>query len=277
MADDIEAIKKHYNGISNKSIEERENTRNINIRKMNNFIKTCLIKKFIVNNDRVLDIGIGKGGDLSKYKNVGVNELYGIDIANKSILDAIKRFREGDYRFKASLKTKNGYSNVFDLHRTFDVVSIQFSFHYAFSSEATFDIAIQNISNHLKYDGYFIITIPCKNEILRRKKIGKLSNFYYKIEFIDPNSEDLYGNGYYYSLIDSVEECIEYLVDMNELQRKMEIKGFELIENTPFEDFFNMEMQYNLKSYNNISYIHLNSDEHEVFNLHNIVVFKKLK
>lgn len=277
MSKDLDCIKNHYNKVVNKSIEEREHTKNIVIRKMHNFVKNCLISKYILRNYRVLDIGIGKGGDFQKYKACNISELYGIDIANKSIVDAIKRFREGEYRFKTTLKTRNGYSELFSLHKIFDVISIQFSFHYAFSSEKSLDIAIQNIYSHLKYDGYLIATIPSKEEIMKRKRSGKLSNSLYKIEFINSNETSIYGNSYYYSLVDSVDRCIEYLIDIKALEQKFYEKGLVIVENISFPDFVNKESSYNARFQYIPSGIKMSSDEFEVFSLHSVLVVKKQK
>lgn len=275
--DDQEIIKAHYNSRANKSVTERQNTRNINIRNANNFIKTCLINKYIRRGDKVLDLGIGKGGDFRKYEKAGVSEIYGLDIANRSILDATARAREGQYGFKIILKTKDAFGTEFKLKRAFDVVSAQFSFHYSFQSESTLDTTLKNIDSHLNYDGYLIFTTLDKNEILRRKRENKLKNSYYQIEFKGPESTEIYGNAYYYTLVDSVDDCIEYLVDMDELVRKLNGYGFVLVENKSFGKFKALERSNNSGSYRKIANRPLDEEEESVFNLHIVVVFQKRK
>lgn len=274
--DDRESIKKHYNKIPNKSIQERKHTRNINIRNANNFVKSCLMKKCIYNVDNVLDFGIGKGGDLKKYDSIGVKEVYGVDIANRSILDALRRARDAKLSFKLVLKVKDCFTSPFDLKKKFNVISIQFSFHYCFCKEEYVDITLDNISRHLKNDGRVLITIPSKEEILRRKELGRLSNKFYSINFKNKDSQEIYGNAYFYSLIDSLDECVEYLVDVDVLREKAIKKGLELDFRVNFREFFEENATLYPQIYENIVTKELNREENEVVDLHEILVFKKI-
>lgn len=274
---DQEDIKNHYNARANKSVRERKMTRNINIRNAHNFIKSCLINKYVRNGDSVLDLGFGKGGDLQKYRNAGVSVLYGLDIADRSILDAVERARSGNYPFKIVLKTRNTFGEPFDLGRAFDVVSVQFAFHYAFAEKRILETAIKNISNHLRYDGYFIFTTLDKNEILRRRDAGTLANSYYRLEFKESGSSSVYGNTYNYTLVDSLDSCVEYTVDMDELAKIMRASGFRLVECTPFRTFKTAEMAYNSKYYKAMCPRELNAEEQAVFDLHIAVAFQKVR
>lgn len=272
--EDKEAIKRHYNQIANKSISERKLARNIKIRNVHNFIKSCFFKNYIAPMSTVLDLGIGKGGDLKKYQNVGIKELYGVDIANRSIIDAIERAREMNPEFKVVLKTRDCYTQELDFKRKFDVVSAQFTFHYCFASEDNVDTALNNIVRHLVRGGYVLMTMPCKKEILRRRKACTLSNKFYKIEFKDPGSDQVYGNAYRFSLVDSVNECVEYLVDMDELTRKMCLRGLELVEDTPFEEFYNSNLILHKGLHSRMKIKALSKDEREVMTLHHAVVYR---
>jgi len=272
--DENERIKEHYNKINNKSVQERNFTRNINIRNVHNFMKSCLFLTYIKQDDRVLDLGIGKGGDFRKYQVVKISELYGIDVANKSILDAYWRAWAICVNYKTILKTKDCYTRKIALNRKFDIVSIQFSFHYCFAKEEYVDTTIDNIARHLLPGGYVLITMPCKNEILRRRNLNRLSNKFYKIDFQGQASDQIYGNSYHYTLVDSVNDCVEYLVDMEALIGKMGQYGIRLVIDQPFEDFFKscksnfrgLYIKNNLKD--------LTDDEWEVMCLHHVVVFK---
>lgn len=273
-----DTIRSHYNQISNKSIEERKSTKNFNIRMVNNFIKTCLFRKYIRKNDIVLDIGIGKGGDFQKYEKMKISELYGVDIADRSILDATIRAREGEYPFKITLKTRDAYGELLNFKKMFDVVSIQFSFHYAFVSEKNLDTAIENISNALPYDGVLMITIPSKDEILDRRKKNKLSNDFYKIDFRDNISNEIYGNYYFYSQVDSINDCIEYLVDLPTLESKFYKKEMEMVYKCNFLGFLKDEICYypsHVIAKHNIS--NLTEEEKNVIDLYDVIVFRKLK
>lgn len=275
--DDQEIIKTHYNSIANRSVRERAGTRNINIRNANNFIKSCLIRKYVRRDSTVLDLGIGKGGDFQKYRSAHVRELYGMDIADRSILDATERAREGQYPFKITLKARDVFGRGFELRRSFDVVSSQFAFHYAFASEQTLDTALRNISAHTSCGGYFIFTTLDKDEILGRRQSGRLSNSYYKIEFKGDCADSIYGNAYYYTLVDSVDSCVEYMVDMGELERKMEGAGFRLVEKESFEGFRKKSMAAAGDGPGRMRWHELNPEERSVFDLHIVAAFQKIK
>ncbi|ELA42686.1 uncharacterized protein VICG_00001 [Vittaforma corneae ATCC 50505] len=274
--DDKESIKRHYNQIPNKSRQERRHTRNINIRNANNFIKSCIIKSYVKPCDSVLDIGVGKGGDFIKYQIAKVKEVYGLDIANRSILDALSRARESHIDFKLVLKVKDCFTTRFDLRKKFDIVSIQFSFHYCFAKEEYVHVTLDNIEKHLVKNGHVLITIPCKEEILKRAKEDNLSNRFYSIRFKDRDSEKIYGNAYYYTLLDSVNDCVEYLVDMKTLVSKAQQRGLELVKNTPFREFYDENAKLYTELHDRLVSRPLNKEEEEVVSLHHIIVFKKI-
>ncbi len=271
-------IKKHYNSRESKPMEERKKGELFNLRCANNAIKYALIMKYVRENDIVLDIGVGKGGDLHKYQMAKIKELYGVDIANRSILDAIERARDNKFSYICRLKTQDAFGELFDLKRKFDIVSSQFTYHYSFLSEKTFMIGLQNISNHLKPGGYFILTTLSKSEILSRKNKGKLKNKYFSIEFKDENSRSIFGNSYYFTLKDCINKCVEYLVDIDELKRVLNDFGFRLIEIIPFGKVINENNGYRRYLNNKIEYINnMSLDEKEVFNLSDLIVFRKDK
>lgn len=273
--EDKDTIKRHYNKMQNKSIVERRQSPSINIRDANNFIKSALFKMHISRANKVLDIGFGSGGDLKKYQLAEVSEVYGLDIANKRILDALKRARTMSIDFKLILKVKDCFSNELNLKRQFDIVSCQFTFHYCFESEKNVEIALDNIARHLKCGGRVLLTIPSKQEILRRKRSEQLSNRFYNIEFKN-ESDSIYGASYYYSLIDSVNECVEYLVDMDALTTKAKEKGLEVVSNITFENFFDDSCKSYPEMYRRMVKQDLSLEEREVVYLYHIVVLRKL-
>lgn len=274
--DDREQIRKHYNQIPNRSINERRNLRNLTVRNTNNFIKQCLIKKYVQRLDIILDLGIGKGGDFRKYDHLGIREVYGLDIANRSILDALERAREGRYKFHITLKVKDCFSTEFDLKKKFDVVTAQFSFHYCFAKEKYLDTTLSNIDRHLKPGGYFIMTIPSKREILKRLERNRLSNELFKIEFKNKDSKEIFGNAYYYTLVDSVNDCVEYLVDIDVLKEKTSKKGWILVEETPFQRFYEDSSSLYGDLFSKLVRREPTPTDMEVITLHDVVVFKKV-
>ena len=57
----------HYNARPEGNKKQRQNSPIIQLKNMNNFIKSRLIAMYTRKNDTVLDIACGKGGDLIKW------------------------------------------------------------------------------------------------------------------------------------------------------------------------------------------------------------------
>ena len=75
-----------------KTLEERNQSRTLHLRKLDNWIKVTLISEYCKAGSRVLDLACGKGGDLQKWKEQHILHYVGIDIADGSISDAVTRF-----------------------------------------------------------------------------------------------------------------------------------------------------------------------------------------
>ena len=89
-----------YNGVVNnynkedKTIEQRNQSFTLHLRKLDNWVKTYLIQEYGRNCKRVLDLACGKGGDLQKWREQNIKDYVGIDIADRSIADAVVRFKK---------------------------------------------------------------------------------------------------------------------------------------------------------------------------------------
>lgn len=113
----------------------------------------------------------------------------------------------------------------------FDIVSCMFMLHYAFQSQERAQCLFRNIKNLLNKTGFFVAIFPCKQTILQRLKNNgwaqgtapkPLKNNIYKLEFLDePGNmlldDNAYGQGYKFTLIEAVDETIEYLIDSKAL------------------------------------------------------------
>ncbi|KAI5464709.1 mRNA capping enzyme-domain-containing protein [Mariannaea sp. PMI_226] len=206
-----DVVRQHYNNVPERGRDWRTRDSKIKgLRVFNNWIKSCIIQRYSPDEDHtpgsreqarssgsellVLDIGCGKGGDLSKWQQAPQPiQLYvGLDPADVSIDQARDRYRTMASRggrggrggrdrrppprlFDARFCVKDCYSeSIEDVEivrqvgwdpspmnrRGFDVVSMMFSMHYAFESEKNARIMLKNVAGALKKGGRFIGCIP---------------------------------------------------------------------------------------------------------------------
>ena len=76
----------HYGVRTNQTLEEREASPIIHLKKLSSWIKSVLIQLYARREDVVLDFARGKGGDLIKWDKAKIGYYVGIDIAEGLML-----------------------------------------------------------------------------------------------------------------------------------------------------------------------------------------------
>ncbi|WUR04192.1 mRNA cap guanine-N7 methyltransferase [Vairimorpha necatrix] len=261
-------IREHYNNLKRKS-HVRHDSETANIRYINNFIKAILIRYYVRPKMSILDLGCGRGGDLKKFSASNISEYYGLDISEASVYDARLRHNCGSSDFRCYFDSLDVYNTVFNLKKEFDTISCQFSLHYAFSSVKSCEITVGNINRHLKIGGYFIFTVPNKEEILRRYKEDKLNNKFFRIRYSGE------GNEYYFTLTDCIDDCIEYFVDMKLLISLFDFFNIRLVRRELFDEFYSSAYKFNREMAVRMKCGDLSKEDLEVISLYEVCVFKK--
>lgn len=250
-------IAEHYSNRSNQTVEEREASPIIHLKKLNNWIKSVLVQSYTKKHDAAIDIACGKGGDLIKWDKAKISYYVGIDIADGSIEDARTRYngeashtkRRNSFSFPARLVCADCFTvhldEVLQDEGPFDICSCQFALHYSWASEDKARIALQNVSAVLKPGGYFIGTMPDANVIVRklRETDGlEFGNSCYSVKFDDYYFEkkflpsEPFGIQYMFHLEDAV-SCPEWLVHFPTFKALAEEYGLELIDKKNFHEF----------------------------------------
>jgi hypothetical protein len=145
-----------------------------------NKIKDSLYEKYMKENQSLLDLASGQGGDMHKWKKIRLGKVVGIEYSESNIRRACERYVEdkiakpSEYRphilyvkgditqplyqqespkfkiLKGEEKGQTKYLEQFNDIKKFDGVSCQFAIHYACESEETFRIFLKNIVQHCK-------------------------------------------------------------------------------------------------------------------------------
>ncbi|AGC01974.1 mRNA-capping enzyme [Acanthamoeba polyphaga moumouvirus] len=270
----------------------QKNTSNaIGMRAFNNFIKSNMITTYCKDKDSVLDIGCGRGGDLIKFIHANIREYVGLDIDNNGLYvindSAFNRYKNlkktnknvppmtfinadarGLFNVEAQEKilpnmsesNKKLINNYLSSNKKYDAINCQFTIHYYLSDDISWNNFCQNINNHIKDNGYLLITC-FDGQLIYDKLKGKqkysssyTDNFGKKNIFFEINKiysdEEIKPVGMaidiYNSLISNPGTYQrEYLVFPDFLQKSLKDQcGLELVETDMFYNIFNLYRNY---------------------------------
>jgi mRNA (guanine-N7-)-methyltransferase len=213
------------------------------MRKFHNYIKAELIGEIAAQLKKpisLLDISVGKGGDLQKWENADIETVYGIDPDAESIQEAKQRFSEAvkEGRIKTSRKYTFEQKAIADpntyINKKFDIVSCQFTLHYFFVSDDVLEMVISKISGALKQGGYFIGTTLLGTKV---KELIKDNKFKDKVQV-----QEVDEDSYKMKLLDTAQiynkDLLEYYVNFDKFKRVCSTYGLELRESKPFAEMY---------------------------------------
>jgi mRNA (guanine-N7-)-methyltransferase len=248
--DDIPVANIHF-----QNLNQKQKTKNM--RRFHSEIKTNLYKKFIKQNNKILDLACGKGQDIKKFIDCDPSLCVMLDYDNNALFEsydcATKRFKNisksygKDYDFKFGLQdmSKNITSKLkeLDTDSGFDIITCNFAIQFILESCSKFKSFINNISNNLNTNGKFILThFNSKNifNLLKSKEIvdicdeGNRKIFTIKKLY---NNQRILKYGQKISVdINSIGRHDEYLVNFENLVEELQKNNIKLIENKNFSD-----------------------------------------
>ena len=254
----------------------------INLRLFHNWIKSVMTietvnylkKNYDIKDISLLDLAVGRGGDMLKWLHSGIYDVEGIDIDEESIMGnggATQRYlklikdrkllntkgtirdKVPDYKFyiyDLSLPSSIGkVDNILD-GKKFDIISCQFAIHYFFREESSLHTIMKIVSKNLKKDGFFIGTTLDGNYIL--DVMGNNNSFENNVFSVNLQniSGNKYGNTYEISLGERGEDhyfrdkpSIEYLVSIDELKKVGEEYGLIFLGVTKFSEWYEKNLK----------------------------------
>ena len=240
-------------------------------------IKDSLYEKYIKKGDTLLELAVGKGGDLNRWIRNQPSRIVGMDISlanlvspidsvSKRCLDAKRNkrippvlpiqgnftehplFEQADKYMPILLGAQSGstdYLKQFEGLKAFDDVSCQFAMHYACESEEKFRAFAKNIRDTCK--GHFFGTCS-DGKAIYSLLIGKQSHLFgkyakiageYTKEYKDQDTwAEEFGMPVKVMLESFVKPEIEYLVPFGKVTEIMEEMGFELAESKLFDEIY---------------------------------------
>jgi mRNA (guanine-N7-)-methyltransferase len=255
----------------------------IGMRDFHNWIKLVLISnitKLVSSKDiSLLDIAVGRGGDLAKWNKSNVKYVFGFDKSEKSItnedpedqgaLERLANFKGSKFKdiyflvgnalkpSKPLLTSIDYFLKKNNLHG-FDIVSCQFALHYFFKSEIDLQIVLTMISRYLKTGGYFIGTTTNGDYIKNlfkdiKEKVYSTNLFRIQRNF-NKTLKSPYGNEYNFTIFDTKDRAnyfntmglsTEYLVNFKTLEEVAATVGLVPLKLNIFEEY----NSYESKSY----------------------------
>lgn len=272
----------HYNQLG-QNTDNRKDSKIYRLRCFNNWVKSVMINKYLKKQDRVLDIGCGRGGDLIKYSKAEIQLLIGYDISESSITAAKARYiSQRNLKFKAEFYTLDCFQNDVKPN-VFDAVCCQFCLHYAFESEQKTRQLLRNVSNNLKEDGLFFGCSTNPYWLLKKAREQKepcFGNEIYSIKFDQIDDIKVFGHKYNVNLLGALDECPEYLVHWKTLETIAKEYKLTLQVLTGFHEFYkenekkyrDLLLRMEVLSLNNPK---LSMEEWEVAEMYFVFCFKR--
>ena len=240
------------------------------MRKFHNQIKRELYNKYTKGIAKLLEISVGKFGDLGKIYANDVKSVVGYDIDSVSISEGKRRLEEYPFDFKKNvcLHVLDLSKNVVSGNKEFDVVSAQFCLPYFFKDQDSFLTVMKTVSNNLKVGGFFMGTMFDGDTVNKRLE-HSFEDSHFKV-VKGKHTGDVFGNAINVCLLDDQRHAKiynpedEYVVNFECFTHIMKMNGFTLVESNMFKD-----LHYNR--------LHLTDTEKDVSFLYRTFVFQRTK
>lgn len=255
------------------SLETRDRAMK-NVQSLHNQIKETLYRTYLQKGASLLELAMGRGGDMHKWRSIGPSLIVGIDLSASNLeaprqgacvrylkakqsapmppalfiaADMTQPLMEQDNRYLRILGGKERpptpYLEKFAGKTDFDAVSCQFAIHYACESEETFRRFLTNLTAHCK--GVFFGTCM-DGQAVYSLLLGK-GNHMFKSgknvwgeitkEYADGEGwEEEFGRSIVVRLESFEKPQKEYLVPFGKITEILRQEGFELIQTELFDD-----------------------------------------
>ena len=300
------------------NISTRSSSSIFQMRKFHNWIKETLITNvtgyyYSLNPEPInlLDIAVGRGGDISKWDNAWISNVFGFDLSSESINERSitspgalarlenftnpKHLAHVEFHVGNAVKPDNELINSLNTfivkYGQFQIVSCQFALHYFFKSKLDLGNVLKLVSLVLKPGGFFIGTAVDGEKI--KQLLGDNDTYNGKLFTVNKVSfkkKDPFGNKYTFMINDSTDKTnyfntmgvsTEYLVNFDVLEKMAKDNKLEVVKLNFFEPYLRsftiLKQNQNHLSFQDIKYTKvIDKSQLEISHLNSVFVFKKI-
>jgi len=255
------------------------------VRSFHNRIKDTQYSKYIVPGNTLIEIAVGRGGDMHKWRHTKPSKVLGIDLSLSNLVmprqgacvryliakrssseylpralfaqaDMTKLFEEQESKYLNIVfgdePATTPYLGEFKNIQKWDVVSCQFAIHYACESEETFKVFAQNL-RHCKsvffgtcLDGKAVYTLLAGKDRHAFRNRGRQFAEMTK-QYTDEGAwKEEFGQTISVLLESMVKPATEFLVPFERVQEILTEEGFEMIESQSFADIYTSQTSITL-------------------------------
>lgn len=155
----MEHVERHYDGAKHGvSAEERLRGPAAPMKQYHNSAKRQLYASLVPSpraSSRLLDIGVGRGGDVRKWVDLGVGFVKGYDVSSTELKEARRRAKSYDLPCKFETTKNLGKKTWQDADGPFQAASCMFALNYFFDDETTARNLLSFVYDNLVPGGAF--------------------------------------------------------------------------------------------------------------------------
>ena len=203
------------------------------LQRFHNEAKRQLLATFGHRVPRLLDLACGRGGDIHKWRALGIGCVTGLDVSASSIDEARARSTASAMTSRTTItfKVADVVSDLCVDSTEFDVVSCFFAMHYFFKTEKMAHDFMRTVASHLRRGGHFVGIVAYGKHIVQCvKHADEFDNGVVSIKACWVGAPQCFGSAYTFAVKDTVTEesrVPEYLVFSNVLEKVARMHGLK--------------------------------------------------
>lgn len=189
----------------------------------------------------ILDIGSGRGGDLSKWSRLRPRAYIGIDLSRESVKEARERYSSlvggGRVATHARFECCDASHDRFpiEIEHSIDIVSCQFSLQFFMADQASMSHLLEEVDRCIAPNGILVATFPDGDRIASEMSrtldapsivIGHFLFRRFQKTMSMMGNDSPFGIPYSFTLGDSP-PCLEYIVFAKFLAHLLEQRNYE--------------------------------------------------